>query len=115
MIKKNSLKMLFNDDDICIPVTIFNFATIGESLAYHRSNWLGTITDTINLNVGHNNQILNFHITCINGDIYDIRSTPQKFMDKFRKIFSNSPPFSLRIDIMEDSDRSWIILLKTDI
>ena len=61
MIKKNSLKMLFNDDDICIPVTIFNFATIGESLAYHRSNWLGTITDTINLNVGHNNQILNFH------------------------------------------------------
>ena len=115
MPKRNSLKTLFCNSDTCIPVTVFSAPTHTNSPSCCRSNWFGSIKDTLALSIRHDDQVFNFRITCINGNVYDISSTYENFINEFRNLFACTQPISLRIDLLEDSDRSWVILLKEDL
>lgn len=117
MLKRKSIKRLFSDNDLNIPVTIFSLRARNNDTVFHKQAWLQTIKDTLYeyQKIIYLDQTYHFIITSSTGKIYEISSTFKNFVDEFKATVLYEEPMSIRIDISEDSDCSWIILLKSDI
>ena len=112
MLTRNYLKRLFEDTDINIPVTIFTEPLKKE---HSKLSWFNTIRECLCDQLLISEQVYTFQITSIKGKIYTIHSTGTHFIEELQHLFLYKDPLSIRVDILEDSDRSWIILVKSDL
>ena len=113
--KKWRLNNLFEDTDSNIPVTIFSETFNKNTYYYYRANWFTAIKDGLDNLALCPESTYHFQITSINGKVQIIHSTCNKLIDELHTLFSCKQPTSLRIDILENSDLSWIIILKEDL
>lgn len=115
MLNKNRLTKLFEDSDVNIPVTIFS-APLKNSNAYtYKAAWYQAISDSIGLTLNNRELAYHFQITSIKGNIYTLHCTTKQFMNELRSLFEYKVPMSIRIDLLENYDTSWVILLKSDL
>lgn len=112
---RKSIKKLFDDRDINIPVTIFS-ETIkkGNSYAYKQA-WYHIIKESVFQTLDDSCHAYHFQITSINGKVYTLHCTGAQLMDELHSLFSCKAPLSIRIDVLENSDISLIIILKDDL
>lgn len=115
MLNKRYLKRLFVDNDTNVPVTIFNECTKKDCDSLYRSKWFFTIKDCLGKALTQSEQTYTFQITSIKGKIYTIHCAGNHLIDELRSLFMYKDPMSIRIDILEDYDRSWVIILKNDL
>lgn len=115
MLRRNCIKRLFHDGDLNIPITVLGDSLKSDSSFYNRSVWFSTIQSSLGTAITTSEQIYTFQITSIKGKIYTIHSSGKQIIEELRNLFSHKAPLSIRIDILEDSDQSWIILIKSDL
>lgn len=112
---KKCLSKLFTDTDINVPVTIFSEHKINFNSYAYKQSWYQTIKECLGEILNDDQQPYHFQISLINAKTYTIYCTGNQFMEDFHSLFKCKPPLSLRIDVMENSDNSWIIILKDDL
>lgn len=115
MLSKHRLTRLFEDTDVNIPVTIFTPQDAKSGTHSNNHLWFGTIKDCLGQSLKNSEQTYHFQITSINGKIYTLHCTGSQFMEELRALFLCKDPMSIRIDILEDYDSTWIIILKSDL
>ena len=115
MINKKMLSRLFEDSDINIPVTIFSEPQKKVNGYAYKSAWYQTISDTLGETLKNHEQNYHFQITSMKGKNYTLHCTGAFLMAELHKLFECKAPLSIRIDLLEDSDSSWVIILKEDL
>ncbi len=115
MLIKNRLTKLFEDSDINIPVTIFSgLAKKDDGYAY-KNAWYQAIKESIDATLNNREQAYHFQITSIKGKIYSLHCNCNQFVNELRSLFEYETPMSIRIDLLENYDTSWVIILKNDL
>lgn len=114
MFNKKSISCLFHDNDCGIPVTIFNNLALKSDPKHCINEFLGTVFNSLSVTEYNTEQFYHFQITTIKDGTYTLYCSRSNFVTAFKTLLYNKLPLSIRLDILEDSDFSHIILLKED-
>lgn len=112
---KKHLRNLFQDTDTNISLTIFSESSKKDSYFFYRTSWFSAIKDGLDNLALFKENVYHFQITSINGKVHIIHCRCCDLIDELRTLFACKEPTSFRIDIIEDSDISWIIIIKDDL
>ena len=112
---RNSIKKLFDDRDINIPVTIFSETLKKDNSYAYKQAWYQIIKESLANALNDSYHTYHFQITSICGEVYTLHCTGAQFMNELHALFSSKSPSSIRIDLLENYDISWIIILKDDL
>lgn len=115
MLNKSHLSKLFEDTDINIPVTIFHEPQKKNNSYAYMNAWYQTISNALEASLRNCEQSYHFQITVLKGKVYTINCVGTNLMNQLHSLFKYSSPMSIRIDTLEDSDASWVIILKDDL
>ncbi len=115
MFNKKSATSLFQENDSNVPVTIFNKSAVKPDHSHLTSEYISIVRNSLGASLFEEDQLYHFQITTIKAETFTLHCKRSKFIEDFRALFSNKLPLSLRIDILEDSDSSWIFILKDDL
>lgn len=115
MLNKSHLSKLFEDTDINIPVTIFHEPQKKSNSSAYMNAWYQTISNALGDSLKNHEQSYHFQITVLKGKVYTINCVGASLMNELHSLFEHSSPLSIRIDTLENSDASWVIILKDDL
>ena len=115
LLNKIHLTKLFEDTDINIPITIFSESQKKSNGYAYKQAWYHLIQEALGSALNNYEQAYHFQITSVKGKVYTLHCTGSNFMNELQTLFKCKAPLSIRIDILEDYDSTWIIIIKDDL
>lgn len=109
---KKTIKRLFENTDVNIPVTFFQPNVKND---FVKNAWFNIIKESLGQQLLSSKQTYTFQITCTKCSPYIIEASGIEIMEKLRFAFLHDKPTSIRIDILEDSDKSWVIIVANEL
>ena len=114
MFNRKNICCLFRDTDFGIPVTIFDNLAFKSDPKYCINEFSSTVFSTLNVTDYDKEQLYHFQITTIKDGTFTLHCSKRNFATEFKTLLYSKLPLSIRLDILENSDFSRIILLKED-